>query len=204
MNMTSTSKIMTPYLDSVSINTDLRIYQILVTPEMASLFQSTMVGNQRNVNESRVSNYAREIRDEKWFLGDSIKFNNMGQCFDGGHRLAAIIKSGVATQMVVVTGYPPESMSIVDIGQKRTLVDIARIEGVEGFTNWHSPMLPWFYYNYAKTTGHPPAISQRRKLDLFIRYQKSFEFACSFGVWWGVTLSPGQSCYCPSTCTWCR
>lgn len=76
----------------------------MVTPIIAMQYLATQ-GRNRRLNPSRVGNYSSDMATDNWEInGETIKFNEDGQLIDGQHRLNAIIKSGQATELLVICG----------------------------------------------------------------------------------------------------
>jgi len=84
----------------------------------------------RNVRNTRVETYARDMRAKKWILnGDAIKFNGNGKLLDGQHRLLACVRADVPFQTLVVTGLTDRAHATIDTGMTRTIADELRWRG---------------------------------------------------------------------------
>jgi hypothetical protein len=101
-----------------------------ITPYMAEKYLETQERN-RNTNPLRISEYADRMKKGQWLVGQAITFDSDGCLIDGQHRLAAIIKYGNAVDFVVMRGIPKESASVFDVGQKRTMAQVAKIQGID-------------------------------------------------------------------------
>lgn len=102
-----------------------------ITPEVASKMLESSVGNFRNIDRGRVAKYAAEMISGKWlFNGETIKLN--GTCvIDGQHRLAAIVKSGVTVECVVIRNLDKMTGVTIDCGKGRTLSDWVKYRGIK-------------------------------------------------------------------------
>lgn len=99
-----------------------------ITPEVAGEMLTHNRSN-RNVREKTVRHYARDMRNDDWHLGDTIKFDWNGRLIDGQHRLIAVAESGTTQRFFVVRNLPPEVQVVIDSGAKRTGADALRFEG---------------------------------------------------------------------------
>lgn len=99
-----------------------------VTPAIARQWLDRNIGN-RPITTSVVNRYARDIAGGKWKMaGDPIRFSKTGKLIDGQHRLTAILKTGTAVQMVVMTGLGDEIFNVIDTGRARSKSDVIFIE----------------------------------------------------------------------------
>lgn len=100
-----------------------------VTPEIASGWLELNTKN-RSMRQRDVDKYARDMAAGRWLMtGEAIKFDTTGSLIDGQHRLWAIVESGQAVRMMVVTGLEPETQSMMDSGTKRTAADALNLAG---------------------------------------------------------------------------
>lgn len=111
----------------------------IITPEVAQEYLEKNVGNYRQINKSRVAEYATDMKFGRWKdNGESIKFSKSGHLADGQHRLMAICKSGTPIGMYVVRGVD-DDCSTFDVGQPRTSSQILVAEGTNpAASNQHS------------------------------------------------------------------
>lgn len=92
-------------------------------------------GNQtnRNLRPALVAKYASDMRNGQWIMaGEPIKFDSEGSLLDGQHRLAAIVKSDLTVEMMVVRGLPAQSRVVMDSGSARTAGDQLHMLGYQG------------------------------------------------------------------------
>lgn len=100
-----------------------------ITPEIANEMLKKNTSN-RNINRHHLLALSTAMERGDWHLnGQTVSFDTNGDLQDGQHRLAAVIKSGVPTQMLVVRGVDPEARATVDVGRKRTVADELMIRG---------------------------------------------------------------------------
>lgn len=102
-----------------------RTEKVLVTPEIAKRWLSQNTDSNRNVSNTTVEAYAREMAAGRWTLThQGLAFNTTGELVDGQHRLHAIIASGASVVMMVTTGLRVEYNSPIDVGYNRTLAHL--------------------------------------------------------------------------------
>ena len=95
---------------------------MVVTPDAAKQWLSENKKNFRKINKSRVSRYAGEMKKGEWHLnGTTVSFFEDGTLNDGQHRLSAVVSSGVAVPMIIVTGIKLADGKGVDRGGNRTV-----------------------------------------------------------------------------------
>lgn len=100
-----------------------------IDPITAEIYLKTQKNN-RSINPLRVSEYADRMDKKQWLIGQPIAFDEEGCLIDGQHRLKAVIKHGKAVKFLTLRGFPSQSASVFDLGQKRTIAQIAKIQGV--------------------------------------------------------------------------
>ena len=101
-----------------------------ITPYLAKKYLETQ-GVNRTINTLRVLEYADRMKRGQWLVGQAITFASDGCLIDGQHRLEAVIKYGNAVDFLIVRGVAKESASVFDVGQKRTMAQIAKIQGID-------------------------------------------------------------------------
>ena len=100
-----------------------------ITPEVAQAMLDQNSRN-RNLRPATVDRYVRDMLAGVWQMtGEAIKFAADGTLLDGQHRLAAIVKSGVTLQLLVVRNLPEAAQSVMDTGDKRTAADALTLLG---------------------------------------------------------------------------
>ncbi len=104
-----------------------------ITPEMAALYLKKCK-NFRSVRPRSVSDYARDMRENKWDInGESIKFDKDGFNIDGRHRLSACVESDTPFTVLVVRGI--DSDENIDNGLKRSAAMVFQKHGEINVTN---------------------------------------------------------------------
>lgn len=98
-----------------------------ITPSQAKRWLDVDNHRNRAIRPSRVSYLADEITSGRWQVTHSgIAFDAKGNLLDGQHRLAAIVKAGVAVEIVVMRNVPTESYIAMDRGSVRSIADVLR------------------------------------------------------------------------------
>lgn len=106
-----------------------------ITPEMSERFLSKNANN-RKITEKNVVGIMRALSNNEWSLnGETIKFDFEGNVIDGQHRLMACLRSGIPFKSYVVRNLPPETFTTIDIGTKRTAIDVLSIHQVPNSNN---------------------------------------------------------------------
>lgn len=104
---------------------------ILVTPELAEEWLDETVNSaNRSLSKDTVQRYALEMDSGNWMVSEPIMFDWDACLIDGQHRLAAVVESGKAQQMLVITGYDPEVRLLINTGKGRSAQDALRIAGM--------------------------------------------------------------------------
>lgn len=125
---------------STNINTRLSMKHqtVEITPKMAAAWLQKIPEFQRKIRVGVVESYARDMAAGNWPLThQGIAFDKQGQCVDGQHRLAAILKAGVAVKMLVTHDAPEGTYNHSDIGYGRTTADVFRAQGDGWITSDH-------------------------------------------------------------------
>lgn len=99
----------------------------LITPEKAEIYLKQNTQN-RKLRKTWVESLSQAMLKGQYSLThQGIAFDVNGVLIDGQHRLSAIVKSGVAQYVLVVTGVPVDAYKNVDIGVKRTHSDTTKL-----------------------------------------------------------------------------
>lgn len=107
----------------------------VITPDIAEHYLQQSAGN-RPIRESRLQAYVRDRKAGKWRLThQGICFGQDGKLYDGHHRLAMIVRTGMATAMVVVRGIDPGSAINFDCGLVRGTKDALHMSGKGEYTS---------------------------------------------------------------------
>lgn len=116
--------------DNGSDDSFLRVSVELITPEIAKEYLFSQ-GTNRNINDRRVSDYVLRMARGEWKIGQPLIFDENDCLIDGQHRLRAVIKYGKPIEFAVIKGVPNDSKSVLDIGQRRTATQIAKLSGID-------------------------------------------------------------------------
>jgi len=111
-------------MEEISLDMSVRATVIMiVTPGMAAEFLKKN-GVNRPIRNTHVNGYAQVIREggfKTTHQGLAFAFN--GTLLDGQHRLLAIIKSGIAVEMMITTGLELDTFDSMDCGVTRKASD---------------------------------------------------------------------------------
>lgn len=99
-----------------------------IGPEEAENF---LKGNKynRKLSQSHVHRLAKAMKEGYWHFTGAPIIRNGDELIDGGHRLRAIIESGLTFPFALIEGVEPDSFRYVDSGKKRNFADVCYIEG---------------------------------------------------------------------------
>jgi hypothetical protein len=118
----------------------------LITPELAESYLAKRPNSQSKIKQRTESpktteRYIGDMLAEQWlFTGDPVRFNTLGEMFDGQHRLISIQKSGMPQLTIVIRGLDPETFVVFDTGRARSFpdvlnsMDVANVSIVAGVT----------------------------------------------------------------------
>ncbi len=130
-----------------------------ITPEIAEQLLAKNTHN-RNLNQARVKKFADAMARGEWILnGESIKLggtNGEEVLLDGQTRSAAVIRSGVSIESIVVRGLPLAAQETVDLGQARRLGHILQLRGERNAQALAAAITGYFRYvnGYARSGFH--------------------------------------------------
>jgi hypothetical protein len=113
-----------------------------ITPALAEAWLQDMRSN-RPVYDAKTIEYAMAMDKGGWVVnGETIKFDEGGQLFDGQHRLRACMLCGKPFQSLVVRGISdPDAFATVDSGKTRTHTDVFSVAGIPSAANCSSAAL---------------------------------------------------------------
>lgn len=142
-----------------------------ITPEMAAVML-TWNDRNRSITQSSVDRYARMMSAGRWhFTGQPIIFSAK-RLIDGQHRLAAIVKAGIAIDALIVFGAPDDSFAFIDVGRVRTAADVFSIHNVK-FASIMASAVKWIYEyengRFSNAAGFTTTLDHEA---LFEEYQK--------------------------------
>lgn len=97
---------------------------VAVTPRQARDWLESNHVN-RNVRRKVVEAYRRDMEGGRWeFTGEAIQISRTGALLNGQHRLTALSEASVrSVDLLVVTGLPDESQTLMDQGVARGIRD---------------------------------------------------------------------------------
>jgi hypothetical protein len=103
---------------------------VLVTPEIAAEWLQANYQN-RAVKPIILDQYISDMREGRWVMnGQPLIFDQDGSLIDGQHRLHAVVKSGVSTEFLIVSGVVRTNRQTIDIGAMRGLGDVLQLDGI--------------------------------------------------------------------------
>lgn len=95
-----------------------------ITPDLAHQMLSRNEGNRR-LRVWWVEAMASAMSRGEWLTThQGVAFTAAGRLVDGQHRLAAVVKSGVSIEILVVRGLDETAFHVIDNGIKRTMADL--------------------------------------------------------------------------------
>lgn len=102
-----------------------------ITPAKAEQWLNSNCNN-RSLREGVVEAYADDMRNGNWTrCTQPIAFYEDGDLADGQHRLYAIVESATTQEFIVMRGLSRRDGLNIDTGLARTIVDNARISGID-------------------------------------------------------------------------
>lgn len=104
---------------------------VLVTPEYADQLIENNVENNRNLKESAISRYARDMSKGYWKdkTGEAIKIDPDGKFIDGQNRMHAVRRANRPIVFDIAWNVPTDRMLVIDGGTGRTVKDDFKITG---------------------------------------------------------------------------
>lgn len=162
----------------------------LVTPEMAAAYLATTVRNRKSV-QAVVDQFAESITLRLWGVNPQPAIIDSNDCLmDSGHRMAAIVKSGIAIPMLVVRGVPPESFDVLDDGPRRTLKQVMAMDGVTMYETIASIVRTVIVYERAQytTIQFASGVNNRDGLAFYYSHKKTMAQAAA----WGAKVKAGE------------
>lgn len=107
------------------VSRQVRTRTMLVTPDQAARWIADDVNQQnRHMRPDRVRFFVDLIKSGRFQLThQGIAFDVNGILVDGQHRLAAIVKAGMAVEMMVSEGVAPKTRYAIDSGIRRSPTD---------------------------------------------------------------------------------
>jgi hypothetical protein len=103
---------------------------VIVTPETAGHWLTTVNTKNRNFKPRAVEQYANDMKSGKW-TPSRIIFYQDGVLCDGQNRLAAVVQSGVPVAFDILVGASYDEGVNIDMGVKRKQGDSLKLQGAE-------------------------------------------------------------------------
>lgn len=157
-----------------------------ITPEFALELLTTRNPINRTIEKRRVKEYVEAIRQGKWVLSDvPISINTDGFLTNGQHRLTAIFDSETAVDLWMYFGIPEKAIYLHDGHRPRSLLDTARLVGVE--TNRLRLSATNFILETALTTKR---VGNEDRLAFQERHAEAASFVCDKLTERGFQIAP--------------
>ena len=92
-----------------------------ITPARAAELLSRLHPRQRRAGPQKVGAYARTLADGRWndHVPQPVMLSPDGLLLNGGHRLTAIVKSGIGATLLVAYDVPEDVFDVIDTGAIR-------------------------------------------------------------------------------------
>lgn len=149
-----------------------------ITPDKAKLWLNRNTSN-RKLRDGYVEKYASDMRAGKWTeCIVPIVFYENGDIADGQHRLWAIVESNMTQRFFVMHGLSKEAGLNVDTGLGRSLVDNARISGINPDITNEMTAVARALESGARTNR---ALSNSNLLAMVERHEEVLKWVCSHG-----------------------
>lgn len=155
-----------------------------VTPEMAEKYLATTRKNRKSV-QAVIQQFVKSILAKGWGINPQpVIFDSDGCLIDGGHRLAAIVKSGIAVPMLIVRGVPPESFDVIDDGPRRSLKQVMAMDGVPMYETIASIVRTVIVYERAQytTIQFASGVNNREGLEFYYANEERVAIAAAWGA----------------------
>lgn len=152
---------------------------VKVTPKMASDWINGSNSGNRKLREGIAEKYAHDMANDKWTeCPVPISFYPDGEIADGQHRLWAVIESGTTQEFFIVHNLSREAGLNIDTGLGRTIVDNARISGVDKDLSNALVSLALFY-----DAGRPPqrGVSNAERIEIIAKHREPCDWAIKHG-----------------------
>lgn len=122
-----------------------------IDPATAANFLQKNDSN-RPLSKNTVEAYANAMKRGEWVLnGEPIVFDKTGRLSNGQHRLSAVIKSGKAIDVLVVSGVSEESFKTFDGGRRRSAGDALAILGEKNVNAMAAGARCYIFYNSTRS-----------------------------------------------------
>jgi len=142
-------------------------FRAVVTPAIAAYWLQHHNNINRKLRANNQNRYARLMKSGLWGqTHQGIAFDWNGEMIDGGHRLEAIVESGMAQEILITVGLDPGVRGFVDQGAPRSIADVARLSenghlvcGIAASTGWAAWRAMVGHLGGRPNRAHPEVIS---------------------------------------------
>lgn len=135
--------------------------QITLTPALAQALLDKNPNNRR-LSEHRASQLANAICRGEWQLnGESVIVAEDGSLLDGQHRCRAVVIAETAIPVILVEGVAAQAFTTIDIGEKRSVGQIFRMQGFADGNNLSATVSVLEMYTQNRTARKPLTFAQR-------------------------------------------
>lgn len=150
-----------------------------ITPAKAERMLNNNKGN-RKLREGVSERYAEDMRRGRWTnCVAPIAIYADGDLADGQHRLWAVVMAGVAVRFLVVRGIDRADGLNIDVGLVRSLVDNARISGVNIDLSNRLLSVTRAIGTGCRSSGKENQLSNAQRLALVDQYGEAARWAMS-------------------------
>jgi hypothetical protein len=153
---------------------------VTVTPRMAEEMLNRNSAN-RSLRPGVVERYAADMSNGTWgHCVAPLAFYDNEDVADGQHRLFAIVESGKPQRFMVIRGLPRKDGLNIDTGVPRTLVDNARISGLDPDLS-NSLLATVKAIESGERSGKGRSLSNATILDLIAKHRTAADWAIRHG-----------------------
>lgn len=104
-------------------------HRVAITPVMA---KALLERNSRNrpIRAADVAEWSQVLRTHRWrYTHQGVALDVDGKLQDGQHRLSAIVETGIAAELMVSVGMPPDNFAVIDTGRRRSAAAVLAMGG---------------------------------------------------------------------------
>lgn len=156
-----------------------------ITPAIAQDWINRNTGN-RSLRDGVVEKYAADMYNGHWTecIVPIVFYADDGSIADGQHRLWAIMESGTTQTFIVLRDYPRAAGLNIDTGLLRSIVDNARISGVD--TDLSNTLVAVATaieagVRSARGPGRRASLTSTERLELVERHREAARWAMKYG-----------------------
>jgi hypothetical protein len=149
---------------------------VTITPEMATAWLENQNTHNRKLIQVNVDKFSKDMKEGRWQLThQGIAFDDKNNLVDGQHRLWAVVLAGKPVTMRVFTGLAPEVVETIDVGTRRSNLDVIRLSGnAEQFNSIHMAIVRAMY-NTRKSRSSSVSVSVER--SRLLQHEQAIQFA---------------------------